>query len=167
MAKDDDFPFPTPKDAKGDIPKPPKPTEVAENLPEPPELPEPFVPEFVEEMARKDPKIPDVDVPPRVLDYLFENMPEEVAQNVEFDTARLMSLPAKIDEDIATLMVFLTYEPREVLDDLYEMPGDLPGQLRGFVETLREGLEYSEMEEKDRGERMRRITDVIDLFTPT
>ncbi len=168
MAKDDDFPSPTHKDATKEIPQPPKPTEVAENMPKPPAPPAPPLPDAVKKEIAKNPDLPDVDVPPRVLDYLFEEAPDKVAHAVEEDTARLMALPAKIDRDLATLLVFIAHEPRKVVEDLYEAPGEVPGQTQGFVETVREGMQYGgDQSEKSRGERLRRITDLIDLFTPT
>lgn len=110
-------------------------------------------------------KSPDV---PEVVQTLMKDIPEEMQETIERDAQRLLKLPMKLDKDTAKLLLILAEQPAKVTETLYHLPGQLPENVEKMVETVREGFQYTdETSEKSRGERMRRVTDVIDLFTPT
>lgn len=111
-----------------------------------------------------DTKSPDI---PQTVEALMRDVPDEAKETIERDAKRLLQLPLKIDKDVAKLLVLASRKPGEVTDIVYNLPGDIPDNVDRFLETLREGIEYGDMDEEMRGERLRRITDVIDLFTPT
>ena len=108
------------------------------------------------------PPIPPV---PEGVRVLVEDIPEEIIQTIDRDLTRLVTLPLKIDQDVAVFLTVLSKQPAKVGDALYDAPSDAPKNVDGLFETIKEGFEYDET--VDRGERLRRITDVIDLFTPT
>lgn len=113
-------------------------------------------------VSRKSPDVPEV------VQTLMQDIPEEIQGTIERDAKRLLKLPMKIDKDTAKLLIIFARQPGKVTETLYHLPGQLPENTEKLIETVREGFEYTdETSDKSRGERMRRITDVIDLFTLT
>lgn len=104
--------------------------------------------------------------PPKLVEVLTKDIPEQMMNDIEDNLEKLMKLPVQIDEDLATLVLIASKQPEKVADTLYNMPGSAPKDVDNLLDTIREGFEY-EGDEESRGERLRRITDVIDLFTPT
>lgn len=113
-------------------------------------------------MVRKE--SPDI---PALVEALMVDLPEEMRNNFEDAAKRLLSLPLKIDRDLAMLLVFAAEKPKRLQEELYHLPGRVPDNIDAFLQTVLEGVEYGDLDEGERGERLRRITDLIDLFTPT
>lgn len=118
-------------------------------------------------MPQNLPKPPELPEPPKIVQVLVEDVPDQMMDDIDEGVDKLLGLPFKIDEDVATLVVMASKQPEKVAETLYELPGTAPENVDNLVDTLKEGFEYKGGSEETRGERMRRVTDVIDLFTPT
>lgn len=110
-------------------------------------------------------KMPDV---PRTVDVLMKDVPKELQESIERDAQRLLRLPLRMDKDVAKLLILLSKKPGEVTDVIYNLPGTLPTNVDLLIQSVQESLEFDELGgETIRGERLRTLTDWIDLFTPT
>lgn len=102
------------------------------------------------------------DIPiPKVLETVFEDVPGQVKRDIDDGVDKLLALPIQIDRDLAELVVVTSKVPNKVADVLYQLPGQTPSNIDAFMETVKEGLEYGDLPEAQRGERLRRITDLI------
>lgn len=107
------------------------------------------------------PKLPP---PPKVLDVLAKDVPEKIIDDAKENVGRIIELPATIDEDLATLILVIANQPDKIAESLYKLPGQAPENVDTLVDTIKEGFEYEGGSEEKRGERLRRITDAIEIL---
>jgi len=110
---------------------------------------------------------------PRTPGELLSNLPAEVSQTAQAGADILANLPGRLMEDVTAALSNLVRVPREVGQELVLTPGKLaqrlaPSNINRALETIRESADFkSAGSPKELRERMRTITDVVDLFTPT
>lgn len=85
----------------------------------------------------------------------------------------LVKLPNQVVQDVTTTLNNLVRLPREVGQELFQTPGLLaqrlaPSNINNALATVRDSADFKGVTDpKQAREKMRTITDVIDLFTPT
>ena len=84
----------------------------------------------------------------------------------------LTNLPNRLAEDLTIAANNLVRLPREVGQELFFTPGQLaqrlaPANINRALETVRDSADFQGLDSRQSRERMRTITNVIDLFTPT
>lgn len=84
----------------------------------------------------------------------------------------IANLPNRLVEDLTIAANNLVRLPREVSQELFVTPGQLaerlaPSNINRALETVRDSANFQGMDARQRRERMRTITNVVDLFTPT
>lgn len=110
---------------------------------------------------------------PRTPGELLSNVPSEVAQTAQAGADMLVNLPGRLIEDLTLALNNLIRVPREVGQELVQTPGKLaqrlaPSNINKALETIRESADFKNVKNpRELREKMRTITDVVDLFTPT
>lgn len=109
---------------------------------------------------------------PRTPPELIADIPNQISQTVETGLNLLGNAPQKVAEDLTLAANNLLQVPRKLLQEAFITPGNLAGRLspENFskaLETVRDSADFGNGDPADRRARMRTITDVIDLFTPT
>lgn len=110
---------------------------------------------------------------PRTPVDLVRRLPDEVSQTVQTGVDLLTRLPGQLAEDLTTAVSNLVKLPRELGQELFQTPGILaqrlaPSNINKALATVRDSADFkSATNPKELREKMRTITDVVDLFTPT
>lgn len=110
---------------------------------------------------------------PRTPPEFFGRLPSEVSMTAQSGLDLLVKLPGKLVEDATTALNNLVRLPREVSQELFLTPGLLaqrlaPSNINNALATVRDSADFKGVTDpKQAREKMRTITDVIDLFTPT
>jgi hypothetical protein len=84
----------------------------------------------------------------------------------------LTNLPNRLAEDLTIAANNLVRLPREVGQELFLTPGQLaqrfaPSNINRALETVRDSADFGGLSPEDRRRRVRTLTGVIGLFTPT
>ena len=104
---------------------------------------------------------------------LIQRLPGEVSMTAQTGLNLLGSLPAQVAEDLTVAADNLLKLPREFAQELFLTPGQLarrlaPSNINQVLATVRESADFRNVTDpRQAREKMRTITDVIDLFTPT
>lgn len=104
---------------------------------------------------------------------LIQRLPSEVGMTAQTGLNLLASLPAQVAEDLTVTANNLLKLPREVAQELFQTPGQLarrlsPSNINLALATVRESADFRGVTDVRQGrEKMRTLTDVINLFTPT
>lgn len=109
---------------------------------------------------------------PQTPPELIADIPNQVSQTLETGLNLIGNAPQKIAEDLTLAVSNLLQLPRNVIQEAFITPGKLadrfaPGNINKALETVRESADFTQGTPADLRARMRTITDVIDLFTPT
>lgn len=110
---------------------------------------------------------------PRTPPELLASLPNHLTETVQEGLQLVTELPGRLMEDATTALNNLLRLPREVSRELFMTPGLLaerlvPANINKALATIRESADFSKVTgPTQRREKMRTLTDVIDLFTPT
>lgn len=109
---------------------------------------------------------------PQTPPELIADLPNQVNQTVQTGLDLATKAPGQVAEDLTKAVNNLLQVPRNLLQELFITPGKLAGRLSPeninmALETVRDSADFGGSDPQDRRARMRTITDVIDLFTPT
>ena len=109
---------------------------------------------------------------PRTPPELIANLPNQISQTVQTGLDLLGKAPQQVAEDLTMAANNLLMLPSSFAQELFITPGKLaervaPSNLNKVLETVRDSAEFRNASPQDMRARMRTITDVIDLFTPT
>ena len=104
---------------------------------------------------------------------LLAQLPAELDQTARTGLELLARAPEQIARDATLALTNLLRVPRELGQELFQTPGQLaqrlsPSNLNQALATVRESADFRGVTDpRQLREKMRTITDVIDLFTPT
>jgi hypothetical protein len=110
---------------------------------------------------------------PRTPPELFAGLPDQVSQTAQAGVELLGRLPSQVAEDLTVAANNLLRVPREITGELFKTPGLLaqrlaPSNINSALATVRDSADFKNVANpREMREKMRTITDVIDLFTPT
>lgn len=110
---------------------------------------------------------------PRTPGELVNQLPQEINATLQTALDLLQRLPGKLAEDLTLATGNLVRLPREAAEDLFQTPGQLaerlaPSNLNSLLGAVREAPNFTGVSDpRQARERVRTITSVVDLFTPT
>lgn len=110
---------------------------------------------------------------PRTPPELIQRLPNEVSETVQTGLRLVSELPGQLAEDLTVAVSNLVRLPRELGQELFQTPGMLaqrlaPSNINQALATIRDSSDFKgATDPRQLREKMRTITDVIDLFTPT
>ncbi len=121
--------------------------------------------------------IPGIGAPvpsqePRTPTELIANLPNQINQTVQTGLNLLANAPQLVVGDLTLAVNYLLQAPAGWAQEGFYTPRGLaerlaPENLGKVFETVRDSAEFRNASPQDMRARMRTITDVIDLFTPT
>ena len=103
---------------------------------------------------------------------MIADLPNQINQTLGTGLDLLGRAPQQIAEDLTVTVNNLLMAPRSIAQEAFNTPAGLaqrlaPENLNKVLETVRDSAEFRGTSPADMRARMRTITDVIDLFTPT
>jgi hypothetical protein len=104
---------------------------------------------------------------------LLAQIPAELEQTARTALELLTRAPEQVARDATLALTNLMRVPRELGQELFQTPGQLaqrlaPSNLNQALATIRESADFKDVTDpRQLREKMRTITDVVDLFTPT
>ena len=124
------------------------------------------------------PRLPGLPIPttngqePRTPPELLASIPNRITETAQTGLNLLVNAPQQIAEDLTVAVNNLLMAPAGLATEAFNTPAGLaqrlsPDNLGKVLETVRDSAEFRGASPQDMRARMRTITDVIDLFTPT
>jgi hypothetical protein len=104
---------------------------------------------------------------------LLAQIPAELDATARTGLEILAQAPGQLARDATLALTNLMRVPRELGQELFQTPGQLaqrlaPSNINQALATIRESADFRGITDpRQLREKMRTITDVIDLFTPT
>lgn len=100
-------------------------------------------------------------------------LPKHLDETARIGVAVLLGWPRKFVEDATVTLDNLLRLPRTLAEELLEVPGRLaeglmPANVRQAISVVKESAEFQNITDpRELRNKMRTLTDVLDLFTPT